>query len=86
MVVAIIAAVLCTLTCQFWALCILFRHATKSVRSQLGNECQKEVNNGFNISTKSIIDNKSKVLIIDARSGSGANFLSNTVDDTENNR
>jgi hypothetical protein len=86
MVVAIIPAVLCTLTCQFLALCILFRHARMSVRVQLENECQKEVNNELNISTKSIIENKRKALIIAARSGSGANFLRNTVDDTENNR
>jgi hypothetical protein len=57
-----------------------------SVRNQLENECQKEVNNELNISTKSIIDNKRKAVAIDTRSVSGVNFLSNTVDDIENTR
>jgi hypothetical protein len=69
MVVVIIPAVLYILPCQFLALYISFPHARMSVRSQLKNECQKEVNNELNISTKSIIDNKSKALIIDSRSG-----------------
>ena len=63
MVVAIIPAFLCTLPCRFRPLCILFRHARMSVRSQSETECQKEVNNKLNISTKSIIDSDSKALI-----------------------
>jgi hypothetical protein len=69
MVVAIIPAVSCTLPCQFWALYVLFRHATVSVRRQLETECHKEVNNKPNISTKSITDSDSKALIIDVISG-----------------
>ena len=69
MVVAIIPAVLCTLPCQFWTLYILCLHARMSVRSQLETECQKEVNNKLNNSTKSIIDRDSKSLIIDVISG-----------------
>ena len=36
-----------------------------SVRSQLENECQKEVNNKLNVRTKAIKDNDSKAFIID---------------------
>jgi hypothetical protein len=75
MVSAIILAGLYTLPCQVLALRILYRHARMSVRSQLEPECQKEVNNKHNIDTKSIIDNDSKALIIDVRSGRGVNFL-----------
>jgi hypothetical protein len=75
MVVAIISAVLFTLPSQFRALCILLRPAIMSVRSQLENECQKEVNNKLNISTMSIIDNDSKALIIDVRFGLRSEFL-----------
>jgi len=69
MVVSKIRADLCTLPGRFWALCTFFRHARMSVRSQLETECQKEVNNKLNISTKSIIDSDSKTLIIDVRTG-----------------
>jgi len=65
MVFGFTSAHLCNLPCEFWALYILFRHAKMSVRSQLENECQKEVNNKFNITTKAIKDNDSKALIID---------------------
>ena len=52
-----------------WALCILVVYARMSERGQLETECQIEVDNKLKISTKSIIDNDSKALIIGVRSG-----------------
>jgi len=42
-----------------------------------------EVNNKPNISTMWVTDSERKALIIDVRSGSGVNFLSNTVNATK---